>query len=111
MRLRWGSRAVSRTRRTGLVTVAILAVTVASALGITRAYHLGVAATFVTVLVGGLVLGLPASMAGTPGDSSGTASPIVILVRDRRSAVVRGLVIGLIFGLLCGSPPSGSSTV
>ena len=53
-----------------------------------------------TGLVGGLVLGLPASMAGGEGDLSGTASPTVALVRDRRAAVTRGLVVGLALGLL-----------
>jgi NACHT domain len=57
----------------------------------------------VTGLVGGLVLGLPASMAGGPGDLSGTASPSVALVRDRRAAVARGLVIGLALGLMYGA--------
>jgi NACHT domain len=57
----------------------------------------------VTGLAGGFALGLPASMAGTPGDLPGSASPIIDLVRDRRSAVVRGLLIGLVLGLLWGT--------
>lgn len=50
---RLGFGPISQTRRTGLATVAVLVVTVASALGIARLCHLGVAATVVTVLVGG----------------------------------------------------------
>src|ERR1022692_489575 len=65
LRRRFGLDAVSRTRRTGLTTVAILAVTVASALGIARAYQLGLAATVVTVLLGGGALaGLYLAWAG-----------------------------------------------
>ncbi len=56
-----------------------------------------------TGLVIGLVLGLPASLVGVPGDLSGAASPVVVLARDRRAAVARGLVIGLVLGLLLGT--------
>jgi NACHT domain len=56
IRLRKG---LSEARRTGLTTVAILVVTIASALGIAKICHLGVAATVVTVLLGG---GAPAGL-------------------------------------------------
>jgi NACHT domain len=61
------------------------------------------APTIITGLVIGLVLGLPASLVGVPGDLSGAASPMVVLARDRRAAVARGLVIGLGLGLLLGT--------
>jgi hypothetical protein len=53
LRRRFGLGAVGRTRRTRRTTVAILAATVALALGIARAYHLGVPTAVVNMLVGG----------------------------------------------------------
>src|ERR1700693_5814878 len=43
----------SQVRRTGLITLAILVGTLALALAVARAWHLGVAGTVVTDLVGG----------------------------------------------------------
>jgi hypothetical protein len=51
-----GSTVRSQVRRTGLITLAILVGTVAMALAVARVWHLGVAGTVVTVLVGGGVL-------------------------------------------------------
>jgi len=95
----FGLGVASRTRRTGLATVVILTVTVVSAVCIARVFHLGVAATVVTVLVGGgapaaLYLAWASYQLQATGEDLGTlADQLAISVERqwRREAQVRRL--------------------
>lgn len=92
-------------RRLTRVLGTSLAICLAYCLWVNRrheSFHHLVPAIVAGVVIG-LILGLPASLAGVRGDLSWSASPALVLARDRRAAVVRGLVIGLSLGLLAGT--------